>query len=334
MEKMKRALVLSGGGARGAFEIGALEYIQQMQPASFNFQIIAGVSVGSLNGVMLAQDKFAELVNIWNEITDGKVYSGKMPKGIFEILVLAIKVLFGQRSILGVAPMIELVKKYVNVDEVKIDFRCGFVSLITGEYVPCRHTQFGTDNDNFRKAILASSSMPIIWPPVDQVKIGEQLYKELVDGGVRNVTPLKDVIMDDPDEIIIINSNAKDLAENPEVGKSIFRIADRALQDIAINEIFRGDIEEFIKTNEIVRQCQQQGIVVYRDKEQKEPYQYFNSIIVEPAVGLGDALDFSPQRTRELRKAGWDAAKDAFKKYEPARGFATVRSYKAVGGKQ
>jgi NTE family protein len=266
---MKRALVLSGGGAKGAFELGALQYIRQKKPAFFNFQVIAGVSVGSLNGVMLAQDKFNELEQIWNEISDEKVYSGKMPKGFLQYLILAIKVLCGRRSILGVKPLTELVHQHVNLNQVKIDFRCGFVSLITGEYVACKHTQFGTDNENFRKTILASSSMPIIWPPVDQVTIGERLFKDLVDGGVRNVSPLKDVISDDPDEIIIINCNAKNLAEDPDAGKTIVRIASRSLEDIAINEIFRGDIEEFIKTNEIVRQCREKGIPVYRDKEQK-----------------------------------------------------------------
>lgn len=330
---MKRALVLSGGGAKGAFELGALQYIRQRQPAFFNFQIIAGVSVGSLNGVMLAQDKFTELENLWSEISNEKVYTGKMPKGIFQYLGLAIRVLFGRRSILGVQPLTELVKQYVHVNEVKMDFRCGFVSLITGEYIPCKHTQFGSDDENFRKAIVASSSMPIIWPPVQEVKIGEQLYKELVDGGVRNLSPLKDVILDDPDEIIVINSNAQNLTEDPEAGKNIFRIADRALEGIAINEIFRGDIEEFIKTNEIVRQCKDKGITVYRDKEQKEQYRYFNSIIIEPAVGLGDPVDFSSERIAQRREAGWRAAEAAFNQYHPSRGFATVRSYKAVGTK-
>ncbi|HET9823959.1 MAG TPA: patatin-like phospholipase family protein [Chitinophagaceae bacterium] len=331
---MKRALVLGGGGAKGAFELGALQYIRDMQPAFFNFQIIAGVSVGSLNGVMLAQNKFRELENIWNEITDEKVYTGHMPKGIFQYFGLALKVLFGRRSILGVGPLTSLVKQHVDIAHVQVDFRCGFVSLITGEYIPCRHTQFGMDNDNFQKAILGSSSMPIIWPPVEQVKIGEKLYKDVVDGGVRNLSPLKDVILDDPDEIVIINSNAQNLAEDPGAGKNIFRIADRSLQDIAMNEIFRGDIEEFIKTNEIVRQCKEKGIPVYRDKEQKEQYEYFNSIIIEPAVGLGNPLDFSTQRITQIREAGWKAAEAAFAQYEPARGFATVRSYKSVGVKR
>lgn len=330
---MKRALVLSGGGAKGAFELGALQYIQQVKPAFFNFHIIAGVSVGSLNGVMLAQDKFGELENIWNTISNDKVYTGKMPKGLLQYLGLALKVLFGQRSILGIEPLVTLLKQQVDINDVKTDFRCGFVSLITGEYVPCKHTQFGKDNENFRKAIQASSSMPIIWPPVDEVNIGDQLFKELVDGGVRNVTPLKDVILDDPDEIIIINSNAQNLAEDPDAGKNIFRIADRSLEDIAINEIFHGDIEEFIKTNEIVRQCEEKGITVYRDNEQREKYQYFNSIIIEPAVGLGDPLDFSPERIVQLREAGWKAAEAAFIKYEPAGRFATVRSYKSVGSR-
>lgn len=52
----KVALVLSGGGAKGAFQFGAIQYIEEYykkQNPSFNYSIIAGVSVGALNATML-----------------------------------------------------------------------------------------------------------------------------------------------------------------------------------------------------------------------------------------------------------------------------------------
>ncbi|HEV8506730.1 MAG TPA: patatin-like phospholipase family protein [Chitinophagaceae bacterium] len=211
---MKRALVLSGGGAKGAFQVGALEYIRENKPTFFDFSIIAGVSVGSLNAVMLAQNKFAELQKLWTEISNGKVYTGTMPQGFFEYLWLVIKILFGARSILGIGPLMQQIENDVDLADIKVDYRCGFVSLVTGEYIPCKHTDFGNDNENFRKAILASSSMPIIWEPVKDVKVHAEVYQQLVDGGVRNVSPLKDVIVDNPDEIIIINCSTKNLQED------------------------------------------------------------------------------------------------------------------------
>jgi len=327
---MKRALVLSGGGAKGAFQLGALEYIRESKPSFFDFSIIAGVSVGSLNAVMIAQNKFTELQKLWKEISDDKVYTGKMPQGFFEYLWLLIRILFGARSILGIKPLIRQIENDVNLTDVKVDYRCGFVSLVTGEYVPCKHTDFGNDNENFRKAILASSSMPVIWEPVEDIKVNAAIYRQLVDGGARNVSPLKDVIVDNPDEIIIINCSTKNLQEDSDAGKNIFRIAERSLVDITINEIFRGDIEEFVKTNEIVKQCAEKGVTIFRDNDRTEPYKYFNAIIIEPETDLGNNLDFSQDRVNERRKLGWYAAEAAFRKYESTPGPATVRSYKPV----
>jgi len=330
---MKRALVLSGGGARGAFELGALEYIREKQPSYFDFQIIAGVSVGSLNGVMLAQDKFETLQKLWADISDDKVYSGQIPKTLFEYIGLILKILFGRRSILGIEPLIKQINASVNLADVKTDYRCGFVSLVSGEYIPCKHVEFGGDNENFRKAILASSTMPLIWEPVDKIKIGNETYDELVDGGVRNISPLKDVIVDQPTEIIIINCSTGESHPAPDAGKSIFKIAQRALTDITINEIFRGDIEEFVKTNDIVKQCDGK-LTLYRDKEKGEVYKYFKSIIIEPLVALGDSLDFSSEQIQRSRQAGYAAAEAAFAKEEATpkpqtgRPMTTVRSYK------
>jgi NTE family protein len=324
---MKRALVLSGGGARGAFELGALEYIREKQPSYFDFQIVAGVSVGSLNGVMVAQNKFELLQKLWSDISDSKVYSGKLPSNFWEYAALIIGIIFGRRGILGIEPLRKQINEVVNLADIKTDYRCGFVSLVSGEYVPCKHVDFGTDNDNFRKAILASSTMPLIWEPVDEIKIGNQTYTELVDGGVRNISPLKDVIVDQPSEIIIINCSTEEIHPSPDAGKTIFKIAQRALTDITLNEIFRGDIEEFVKTNDIVKQCDGK-VVLYRDKEKGEVYQYFKSIIIEPLVGLGDSLDFSSEQIARTRKAGYDAAAAAFSKPEKDHPMSTVRSYK------
>src|SRR4029079_16768677 len=96
---------------------------------------------------------------------------------------------------------------------------------------------------------------------------------------------------------------------------TIFRIAKRSLTEITINEIFREDIEEFIKTNNIVQQCQQQGVIVYRDADHTQPYKYFNAIVIEPGIDLGDSLDVSQETVAERRRLGYEAAKAAFEKY-------------------
>jgi len=70
----KFALVLSGGGFKGAFQIGALRVLKsnwhRLDPDSngMKFDILAGVSVGSLNGVLTACNEFDELEKLWLDI--------------------------------------------------------------------------------------------------------------------------------------------------------------------------------------------------------------------------------------------------------------------------
>lgn len=72
MERKKKvALVLSGGGFHGAFQLGALNYINENwkritgKTTPMKFDIIAGVSVGALNGSLLAMDKLSLLNDLW-----------------------------------------------------------------------------------------------------------------------------------------------------------------------------------------------------------------------------------------------------------------------------
>ncbi len=80
----KTALVLSGGGFKGAFQVGALDYLRenwdQIAPdrPPLSFDIVAGVSVGSLNGLLVALGRFDELQQLWNDVAEngvGEIYT-------------------------------------------------------------------------------------------------------------------------------------------------------------------------------------------------------------------------------------------------------------------
>ena len=79
-----RALVMSGGGSKGAFQLGAAEYL--VNERGLDFQVIAGVSTGSLNAVLLAQgtgleglkSSIAELRSLWLGIrSDRDVFTSR-----------------------------------------------------------------------------------------------------------------------------------------------------------------------------------------------------------------------------------------------------------------
>src|SRR5688572_19786456 len=69
--RKKYALVLSGGGFKGSFQVGALQYLKKNwsvidpQNPVMKFDIVAGVSVGSLNGALIASDAFDQLEQLW-----------------------------------------------------------------------------------------------------------------------------------------------------------------------------------------------------------------------------------------------------------------------------
>ncbi len=71
-KRTKYALVLSGGGFKGAFQLGAINYINKhwkritgREDTPMHFDIVSGVSVGALNGSMVAMNKLGELNNLW-----------------------------------------------------------------------------------------------------------------------------------------------------------------------------------------------------------------------------------------------------------------------------
>ncbi|MCF0110646.1 MAG: patatin-like phospholipase family protein [Erysipelotrichaceae bacterium] len=62
---MKRALVLCGGGAKGAYEAGVYKALQQ---ANLQFDIVVGTSIGALNGALIAQGDIREMIDLWENL--------------------------------------------------------------------------------------------------------------------------------------------------------------------------------------------------------------------------------------------------------------------------
>lgn len=70
MNKQEWCLVLGGGGAKGAYQIGAWKALRELD---FHFNCIIGTSVGSLNGALIAQNSFDEAINLWETISIDRV---------------------------------------------------------------------------------------------------------------------------------------------------------------------------------------------------------------------------------------------------------------------
>lgn len=311
---MKRALVLSGGGAKGAFQYGALRYIAEnefngMLPSSY-FNIISGVSVGSLNGVMMAQDNFDKLSDLWNHITQDNIYKGNL--GLLHIFW---RLISHRLSVMSNEPLHEMIKRNISLDSVlksNCDFMFGTVSVDTGLYYSFHAHDFDSEVQ-FQNGILASTAMPVIWPPVNKLTTKSGLnYTQLVDGGVRNISPLGDVIDFDPDEVVVINCNSEDFQPYPDPAKNMLKIAIRVLTEITLNEIFRQDIREFLHINRILKQLPP-GTSLKRPDGTL--YKHYECILIEPDHDLGDALDFNREKLDRLIQEGYETARAAYARY-------------------
>lgn len=288
----KTALVLSGGGAKGAFEAGAERYAREVK--GYEWDIIAGVSVGALNAGMLAMKKYDGLWRLWGAISDAKVYTGRT-----EWWYIVWRVVTGRKSILGNDPLGRLIESEFDPALVDAELIVGAVSLMSGEYV-----QFEPDTPHFTDGVLASTAIPVYWAPVDVEGQGP-----MVDGGVRNVSPLGDVLEYNPDEVVIINCNPREPRVETESPGSVIDVATRSL-DIAVNEIFVGDIREFLRINRNVKEAEAGGVTLHKDDG--TPYKFFEHKLIEPPEHLGDGIDFSQPSVRASMRAGWEAAEAVF----------------------
>lgn len=171
--KKKIALVLSGGGAKGAFQVGAEKYAREVK--GYHWDIIAGVSVGALNGTMLAMGKYARLEELWDTISLQKVSRGSLNAWTM------LKLLFGKSSVSSNAPLWNIINTEIEPHKIHLDLRIGSVSLRTGQYL-----MFKPTDPDFKKAILASAAKPLIWSPV---AVGRS-HPDMVDGGVWTISPL------------------------------------------------------------------------------------------------------------------------------------------------
>jgi NTE family protein len=79
--------------------------------------------------------------------------------------------------------------------------------------------------------------------------------------------------------------------------------------DLVTNEVFMGDVREFLRINYNVKQA---GDKVVLTNDKGKPYKYYEAVIIEPEGPIGDTLDFS-RETLEMRlETGRLAAEKAF----------------------
>ncbi|MFV0370554.1 MAG: patatin-like phospholipase family protein [Azonexus sp.] len=298
-----RALVLTGGGARAAYQIGALLAINRLagKPRRNPFPIICGTSAGAINAVGLAcqAENFRQAVgslnNFWRHMRTADIYrvdsAGVAAAGARWLATLAAGWLTGRaapRSLLDNAPLATLLKRHVDFPGIERAISSGTLRAINitasgydsgesinffqapPEVMPWQrsqrhglHTKLGIEH------LLASSAIPFIFPAV-------RIHREYFgDGSMRQFAPLAPAIHLGADRLLVIGATrASEQRRRGEGGEgsypSLAQIAGHALSSIFLDGL-SVDIERIQRVNRtlaaIPENLRQQGGISLRPIE-------------------------------------------------------------------
>ena len=280
--KPRRALVLSGGGSKGAFEVGVLQRL--MGDEQIDYDLLCGTSVGAINASYLAQtplgrprEAAAKLRALWDTVSTDKVRKRWFPFGNAEA--------FWKTSVYDSEPLHKWIRAGLDVGAVRASgrrLRIVSVSLGTGEtFVANEQTP------DLPEWVIASSAFPVMLTPAS---IGGDLW---TDGGLRNVTPLGEAIRAGADDIDVVLSSdpfAK-LPFDVQGAHAIPQILLRSI-DIMNGEVSRADLRIAGLKNDLSQLRPEYRKVKIRLFQPTEPLPF-------------DSLDFDPGNLRKMIDAGY-----------------------------
>lgn len=277
-----RALVLSGGGAKGAYQVGALE--KWIEDDGTNYGAFVGTSVGAINSACLAQaapgclkQAYLWLREMWWDLDNSQVYR-KWCMG--ELAAL------WKPSVYSAAPLRQLIIDHMSHDALDKSgrlLRVVAVSWKTGQKA------VATEKDpNIEQWVYASASEPVFFDPEE---INGELY---TDGGLRDIAPVGEAIKMGADEIdVIITSDPRRPYDWDTKGKKSYHYGMQAVS-IMTDEILLNDI----RVAELKNRLSDHG----------ENYKKVKIRLLIPSRGVGDSLDFSPDKIREMIAFGYEDA--------------------------
>ena len=193
------AIVLSGGGAKGAYEVGVWKALRKLH---IKYQIVTGTSIGALNGLMMAQNEFYKCLKLWKNINYDILYDNFKKIGNSKEMYLEYlnKIFDGGIDTKKIENIIEEHYKPNKLYNSKVSFGVVSYNLSTKKVV--YSTKKNTRPDKLKKYILASATCFPVFKPT---KIGKDI---LVDGGYCDNLPINLAIDLGATEIIAVDLRA------------------------------------------------------------------------------------------------------------------------------
>jgi len=285
--KNRVALILTGGGARAAYQVGVLKAIAEIIPRRSHspFAIICGTSAGALNAATLAINARSfsmgvqHLVNRWKNFHTHRIYRTDALGVLNNCLKLFASVLLGaigfkikrlsQVSLLDNSPLVELLEQDLPCEMIQESIDAGYLRALcitasgygsgesvafyqgTKDLASWHHAgQVGVPTQIGIQHLLASASLPFLFKPT---LVNREYFG---DGTMRQVAPIGSALQLGATRVLVIGVNHRananrserdDIKEYP----TLAQIAGHALESIFVDNL-DADLERVKKINDLV----------------------------------------------------------------------------------
>ncbi len=224
---MKRALVLSGGGAKGSYQLGVYKALKKL---GIKIDIITGTSIGSINGALLVTGDYKKAKKLWLTIKSDTIfnYTFENPKEYPKI----VKELVTNKG-LNIEKGEEFISKIIDEEKIrksKIDY--GLVTVNLKTKVPKMLTKEAIPKGKLISYIIASATC---FPAIQLKEIDGENY---IDGGYYDNLPINLAIDMGADEVIAVDLSAigiKQKVKNSDVKIDYIKHSDKHMFTLDFN---------------------------------------------------------------------------------------------------
>jgi NTE family protein len=322
------AIVLSGGGARAAYQIGALRAVARIlgRTSATPFRVICGTSAGAVNAALLAADAdsfrrgVARLLRLWRNIEVEQVYQADLATVSTHGMRWLASVLTGRMgpahtaSMFDNSPLRALLRREFDPNRMAVQIASGRLHAIainatsytTGHAVTFFQGEPTTAPwERIRRRgeratisvdhLLASSAIPFIFPAA---RVGDDFY---ADGSVRQIAPLSPALHLDARRMLVIAVGqflGQAVPEHPRAQPhypSFAQVAGHALSSIFLDNL-GADLERLQRLNAVLN-------LVPRAVQKAHPeIAHVDALVMGPTRDLGRlATEYAYRLPRGVR---------------------------------
>eukprot|EP00461_Guttulinopsis_vulgaris_P001758 UN01758 len=303
-----RVLANSGGGDRIAFQLGALEVLVPKLGAEAAYDVVTGISAGSLvsalfRGFPVGQEAqaVAAISNAVWEINGREDIIKDWPGGLIDGLI-------NQSGLFDSTPLSQRIHKYLdNMPPTNREIRVGATCLNDGKMDIWRQ-----NSTNFEKGVLASCSVPGVFPIVPiKGPLGDRSY---VDGGA-----IRNVIITEGVEACL----EKGFKPNQVIVDVLLCYANEGFEDVS-------DVSKYHTVDSLMRTLAVKGlhsaIETLDNTLTKYPDVTFRNILA-PVIDLPSVgLNFKKEEMQFMHQHGIDHATEVLKKYPNGNGMEMIKT--------